>query len=368
MSAPRLQQRVSGEVSARASPALARLLRTARGPRRGIQGAGCAVAPNRCHRRRRRLQAAPLPPAAPPLEQLVQSALQDLLSVAGLEHEDSWEAAAPAPLPQPPQVQARPSAHSQAPITGGRTSARRASAQLGAFSTASASSELEAVYAQEEALPCAGAACDEEEAGLPPAAALRFYQARLRAAQADLAGMQAATKAKEAKLGSLEKEVQQLRWGPGVGHVPHGRGLTSAPHLCLLTSQTPLASRRLSQSSKARLPVTAGRKRQRGSSGHWRRSRSAASAQRTRRGRGQRSRRARRSRLPRSDGSASRRGAWRRGRPGCLQRQRAARVDLHAWLDLTLRVHRAEQGTGCNLVPMGRSRLPCLAGGRPKQT
>ncbi|PRW56069.1 testis-expressed sequence 9 isoform X2 [Chlorella sorokiniana] len=144
----------------------------------------------------------------PALDQLVQSALQDLLSVAGLEHEDSWEAAAPAPLPQPPRASGsgQPAAATagSAPAT-----ARRPSVHLGA-SGPSAASELAAVYASEEPLQSA-AAFEEEEAGLPPAAALRLYQAWLRAAQADLAGLQAAVKAKEAKLGGLEKEVQQLR-------------------------------------------------------------------------------------------------------------------------------------------------------------
>lgn len=151
----------------------------------------------------------PLPtqaPPPPPLDQLVQSALQDLLSVAGLEHEDSWEAAAPVPLPQPPQQQALPpraSAGGQA-AAAGATAPRRPSAP-------STTSELAAVYAPEEPLPSA-AGFEDEEAGLPPAAALRLYQARLRAAQTDLAGLQAVVKAKEAKLGGLEKELQQLRW------------------------------------------------------------------------------------------------------------------------------------------------------------
>jgi len=153
----------------------------------------------------------------------VQSALQDLLSVAGLEHEDSWEVAAPVPLPQPPQVQPpRASGTAQTPATtSASASARRPSLHLGASSRSTAS-ELAAVYAPEE--PCSAAGFEEEDAGLPPAAALRLYQARLRAAQADLAGLQAALKAKEAKLGGLEKEVQQLRWVLGGGRECGGAG------------------------------------------------------------------------------------------------------------------------------------------------
>lgn len=54
-----------------------------------------------------------------------------------------------------------------------------------------------------------------EERDLPPAAAARLYQARLRAAQDELATAQAAVKARDAKLGGLEREAQQLRcaWG-----------------------------------------------------------------------------------------------------------------------------------------------------------
>ena len=50
-----------------------------------------------------------------------------------------------------------------------------------------------------------------QEQDLPPAAAARLYQARLRAAQGELESLQAAVKARDARLGGLEKEVQALR-------------------------------------------------------------------------------------------------------------------------------------------------------------
>lgn len=169
------------------------------------------IQPTTCHRRRCRRRH----PQARPLDQLAQRALQDLLSVAGLEHEDSWEAAtAPDPLPQTPQQQQPPPppASGQHPtLAGVPTTARRPSVHLGA-SGPSAASELAAVYAPEEPLPPAAGFEDDDGSGLPAAAALRLYQARLRAAQANLVGLQAALKAKEAKLGGLEKEAQQLRW------------------------------------------------------------------------------------------------------------------------------------------------------------
>lgn len=55
---------------------------------------------------------------------------------------------------------------------------------------------------------------DEDEVherDLPPQAAERLHKARLRAVRAELAGLQEASQAREAKLSSLEKEVQQLR-------------------------------------------------------------------------------------------------------------------------------------------------------------
>lgn len=50
-----------------------------------------------------------------------------------------------------------------------------------------------------------------QEGDLPPAAAVRLYAARLKAAKADLEGLQGALKGRDIKLGALEKEVQQLR-------------------------------------------------------------------------------------------------------------------------------------------------------------
>ena len=153
---------------------------------------------------------APAPPTLD-LQQAVQDALLDLLSVAGLQHEDSWETGT-LPPPAPGAGSAAPASargEAQAPVATGRGSAFFSAPKEPATTAAAA-----AALVDEEAV---------QEQDLPPAAAVRLYQARLRAAQGDLAGMQAAVKARDERLSALEKEVQQLRWVIGraaVGEAP----------------------------------------------------------------------------------------------------------------------------------------------------
>ncbi|PSC72703.1 testis-expressed sequence 9 isoform X1 [Micractinium conductrix] len=166
----------------------------------------CARAPRPFRDPWRRLQLplprptrARLPTPALDLQQVVQSALADLLSGAGaLHHEDSWEEpTALAPLPAAPATrrptdQHPPAAQPAAAAAAG--AARNARPSEPSFSSTS--------YDGEAPL---------QEGDLPPAAAARLYAARLRAAQGDVEGLQAALKARDSKLGALEKEVQQLR-------------------------------------------------------------------------------------------------------------------------------------------------------------
>ncbi|KAL4457618.1 hypothetical protein ABPG75_012483 [Micractinium tetrahymenae] len=161
-----------------------------------------------------REQAATAPPAAPApaatvdLQQTVQAALQDLLSDVGLAHEDSWEGPAAA-LPLPPL--AAPKAPPSRCATGGGTalpapgSARPSSSFFPPQSVAAAAAAGPAPRFDDDG--------DEplQEGDLPSAAAARLYAARLKAAQGDLEGLQAALKARDIKMGALEKEVQQLR-------------------------------------------------------------------------------------------------------------------------------------------------------------
>ena len=151
------------------------------------------------------------------LQQVVQSALADLLSGAGaLHHEDSWEEpTALAPLPAAPATrrptdQHPPAAQPAAAAAAG--AARNARPSEPSFSSTS--------YDGEAPL---------QEGDLPPAAAARLYAARLRAAQGDVEGLQAALKARDSKLGALEKEVQQLRWVLGAGRATQPRQVSGRP-------------------------------------------------------------------------------------------------------------------------------------------
>ncbi len=156
---------------------------------------------------------APAPSAAADLQQTVQAALQDLLSGVGLEHEDSWET----PMLVPPRsCTGVPRMHPSRRTTGSSTataSARESAVACEqAASTLFASSSLAAAAAAGQAPVFAddgdGAL---QEGDLPPAAAVRLYAARLKAAKADLEGLQGALKGRDIKLSTLEKEVQQLR-------------------------------------------------------------------------------------------------------------------------------------------------------------
>lgn len=151
------------------------------------------------------------------LHQTVQAALRDLLSVADLNHDDSWEVSASA-LPAAPGPQAVASARAS------RTS--QATAAPGA-SACTVSQDLSLAAEEEEE--------EVREADLPPQAAARLYQARLRAAQAELAGLQDAVKGRDSKLGALEKEVQQLR-RVGSGWQQSG-GCITGMLLCLATAR-----------------------------------------------------------------------------------------------------------------------------------
>ena len=147
------------------------------------------------------------------LHQTVQNALADLLSIAGLQHEDSWDAssglgATAARHPQLHEDSALPrlSGHERpGPGPSACAAGRYCSTHAPSFGAPSLG-------------PSGGAAAgeaDKEEAiqeqDLPAVAEARLYQARLRAAQGELESMQAAVKAKDARLGGLEKEVQALR-------------------------------------------------------------------------------------------------------------------------------------------------------------
>lgn len=150
-------------------------------------------------------------PAALDLQQTVQAALQDLLSGVGLEHEDSWEApGAPVPLaPASLQSSRRATAGGGACVALPATTAR---SSVGPSTSLAPGRPAPAAAAALGAAPSLGD--DDEplqEGDLPPAAAARLYAARLRAAQSDLEGLQAAVRARDAKLGAVEKEVQQLR-------------------------------------------------------------------------------------------------------------------------------------------------------------
>lgn len=122
----------------------------------------------------------PQPAVAQGLQEAVQAALQDLLSVAGLQHEDSWDVTHPADPPAPPQAPAGP-LPSRGSGSGGRMSRPGAAPQHAAEERAPGDAELGL---------CASMAGEEGEHDLPPAAALRLCQARLRVAQADLASLQ----------------------------------------------------------------------------------------------------------------------------------------------------------------------------------
>lgn len=135
--------------------------------------------------------------------------LQDLLSGVSLEHEDSWEV----PTVAPPQLSL---AAAQVPRSSRTTSSSTAPAS--ARGPAASSARPASTFFPPLSVGAAAAAgptlrFDEalQEGDLPPAAAARLYAARLKAAQADLEGLQAALKARDIKLGAAEKEVLQLR-------------------------------------------------------------------------------------------------------------------------------------------------------------
>lgn len=165
-----------------------------------------SAASNCRHRRRRsrRLSQAP----TLDLQQAVQSALQDLMRAADLQHNDSWDASTRAPLAdaqlQPARQTLSSDSLSQRPSARGGRSASHLAPPAPPASAAAAATD------DEQWGPV-------KERDLPPAAALRLYQARLRAAQDELAAAQAAVKARDSKLCGLEKEVQQLRFAAGKG-------------------------------------------------------------------------------------------------------------------------------------------------------
>ena len=157
----------------------------------------------------RRVSRSPLQAAAPTaaldLHQTVQNALADLLSIAGLQHEDSWDASSAHPgatsaLPQLRGGSERPGPGPAASAAGSST--RAPSFRALSIRPAGGAVAGEAEEEEEEVV---------QEQDLPPAAAARLYQARLRAAQGELESLQAAVKGRDARLSGLKKEVQALR-------------------------------------------------------------------------------------------------------------------------------------------------------------
>ncbi|KAL4857931.1 Testis-expressed protein 9 [Chlorella vulgaris] len=120
------------------------------------------------------------------IQQTVQDALRDLLSVASLTHEDSWEVETTPPPAAAPQ-----------PCASGTTSGQQRQPSTSA--------------SYHEGLLPATEGAELREQDLPPQAMARLYQARLRAAHTELVGLQDAIKSRDAKLSSIEKEVHQLR-------------------------------------------------------------------------------------------------------------------------------------------------------------
>ena len=159
----------------------------------------------------RRVSRSPLQAAAPTaaldLHQTVQNALADLLSIAGLQHEDSWDASSAHPgatsaLPQLRGGSERPGPGPAASAAGSSTRAPSFRALSMGPAGGAVAGEAEEEEEEEEVV---------QEQDLPPAAAARLYQARLRAAQGELESLQAAVKGRDARLSGLKKEVQALR-------------------------------------------------------------------------------------------------------------------------------------------------------------
>lgn len=130
----------------------------------------------------------------------MQNALADLLSIAGLQHEDSWDASSGHPGATSAMPQLRGGGERPAP--GPAASAASRSTRAPSFGAPPAEPHAAGQGEEED---------EVQEQDLPPAAAARLYQARLRAAQGELESLQAAVKARDARLGGLEKEVQALR-------------------------------------------------------------------------------------------------------------------------------------------------------------